>query len=1123
MHRCQAKNPEQFRNERDAIPEVRNTDGQLLAPNGRPSKIQNLELWRTIRHPNFKKWFGDWELAATGIDTIVGKDGKVNYDTAKKIASGIISGSVQTANEQRQQAQVRGGSRNVEASVILTGKERTKPTASRGSERFEGIARQEEALERYAKHEKIWLDEKADNRKFVNSGKESRVYDNGDTVRKFTDPRSINRGVTPLDHLNNITSFDAVFPETAYTVEGFARDASGKLKFVTTQPFIVGRLSTPAEIERAMKDRGFTKIDSETFENADYVVHDLAPRNVIFDPESSQAFVIDANVTQKKAENETYSVNDVSKVVDENGEPLVVYHGTPDSRGIYKHGFRTRKEAIFNDQQDEPQKSFFFSDDVRVADTYADPLRSSDYQNAEPETLPLFINIREATMLNLRGARWRQVDDAIVSAKKAGHDGLVIRNVVDPYNLPEATPRTRRSMTTYVAFAPNQIKSIFNRGTFDADEDSILKMVAWHGSPHRFDKFSTEKIGTGEGNQAYGHGLYFSDKEAIADYYKENLTRSLDIPPNPFGFYQGGSFYTRRNGLYYEITSLGENKEVTKDRYTTAFVHAQAEFAATPKSGAKYRVDLKPAEDEYLLWDKPLSQQSEKVKNAFRRVRDELLDTFYHNAKSGITYDLARKGEQSVVHGGLWYQRLQNTNIGGNSIGSAKKVSDALASSGIRGIKYLDGSSRGGGKSVWRKGADESKYHYLTQGVADNYLESRNGDLAAAIVSLKEVADKSQQYADAARALENGDLSYEQNEQTYNYVIFDDADVEIEEVLHSISYAKEQRRLWIDRVNDFFRGNEWQNAVRIFDRTPLMLKEIGVPANSLYITPSVIEKLRGDHGLSAANVAELFDDLINPIMVFDSASQAGSKVVVTAQKDYKGEPIIVSIKPNGEVTVKTTATGKAVGETANILTSAYGKPNAGLQRWIDDGLLRYRNTDKGKTWWHGQNRLQLPTRDSRDTTSKNKVLTQDDFVNTPLFKRRTAEDSAEQKELTFYSTNDLVDRLDPSQIQLDENGELRMDAKAAEVWRRLDIHYTEEVLGKAGNDNVFMGLALSAKQITDRTNFYREQIEPQFIEAGHTDESLTGIRALMTGLDDLAKVSKKQAVNKSANWGLALV
>jgi N12 class adenine-specific DNA methylase len=49
---------------------------------------------------------------------------------------------------------------------------------------------------------------------------------------------------------------------------------------------------------------------------------------------------------------------------------------------------------------------------------------------------------------------------------------------------------------------------------------------AWHGSPYKFDRFDSSKIGTGEGNQAFGHGLYFTDKEAIAEHYANTISRN---------------------------------------------------------------------------------------------------------------------------------------------------------------------------------------------------------------------------------------------------------------------------------------------------------------------------------------------------------------------------------------------------------------------------------------------------------------------------------------------------------------------------------------------------------------------------------------------------------------------
>jgi tRNA nucleotidyltransferase/poly(A) polymerase len=44
-------------------------------------------------------------------------------------------------------------------------------------------------------------------------------------------------------------------------------------------------------------------------------------------------------------------------------------------------------------------------------------------------------------------------------------------------------------------------------------------LTLYHGSPHKFDKFSTEHMGTGEGAQAFGWGLYFTELQDIAHHY----------------------------------------------------------------------------------------------------------------------------------------------------------------------------------------------------------------------------------------------------------------------------------------------------------------------------------------------------------------------------------------------------------------------------------------------------------------------------------------------------------------------------------------------------------------------------------------------------------------------------
>ncbi len=63
----------------------------------------------------------------------------------------------------------------------------------------------------------------------------------------------------------------------------------------------------------------------------------------------------------------------------------------------------------------------------------------------------------------------------------------------------------------------------------------------WHGSPYQFDRFSMDKIGTGEGAQVYGHGLYFAEAKPTAESYRDVLSRDrpgslyeveLDVDPD---------------------------------------------------------------------------------------------------------------------------------------------------------------------------------------------------------------------------------------------------------------------------------------------------------------------------------------------------------------------------------------------------------------------------------------------------------------------------------------------------------------------------------------------------------------------------------------------------------------
>ncbi len=64
---------------------------------------------------------------------------------------------------------------------------------------------------------------------------------------------------------------------------------------------------------------------------------------------------------------------------------------------------------------------------------------------------------------------------------------------------------------------------------------STFSIRAYHGTPHKVDRFSTEKIGTGEGNQAFGWGIYFAESPAVAEEYRRTLGQKRGTQGNVYG------------------------------------------------------------------------------------------------------------------------------------------------------------------------------------------------------------------------------------------------------------------------------------------------------------------------------------------------------------------------------------------------------------------------------------------------------------------------------------------------------------------------------------------------------------------------------------------------------------
>src|SRR6185369_2031340 len=263
----------------------------------------------------------------------------------------------------------------------------------------------------------------------------------------------------------------------------------------------------------------------------------------------------------------------------------------------------------------------------------------------------------------------------------------------------------------------------------------MLFQSAYHGSPHTFDKFSTSAMGTGEGAQAYGWGLYFAGNKEVAEYYRDALTKvtatgqstdqyKIDGVLKEFGEYESRS-------PYYEA-SMGKLDDYIKSWEKWPEQHPGNEAAAklaeknlekaksligkkveqVKKDGRLYHVELAPSEDEYLLWDKPLSEQSEKVRaaltQAYKNKQQEWVSYSKENPDAGLADKKYNDLAEQVARLAQAYDAIngERNNSGADTYhamqsmfgSSHKAASEYLHSLGIRGIKYLDGTSRGKGE-----------------------------------------------------------------------------------------------------------------------------------------------------------------------------------------------------------------------------------------------------------------------------------------------------------------------------------------------------------------------------------------------------------------------------------------
>ena len=300
---------------------------------------------------------------------------------------------------------------------------------------------------------------------------------------------------------------------------------------------------------------------------------------------------------------------------------------------------------------------------------------------------------------------------------------------------------TRRGLQ--LPYQVNQSSGYFNKSIPNENDlsnyrnanSNIFYQSAWHGSPHDFDTFDLGAIGTGEGNQAHGWGLYFAKDKKVSDLYRRELSLihdvdkgtlfKVDVPDTKTMIDEQQSLNIlskeTKQSLNAAINALPEQeKEVFINEYTNSPLFNHYAKKEIDELGSKFNqldTEYNLLKDKYLdkyiegelntITQRTINRLAEKYNIDLKALKENpssikdvknQLDTMWFNAFT--EYGMASKKYREIYWGKYkedFSTLLNDSGINGRdfylalskALGGAKKASEHLNEYGVKGITYV--------------------------------------------------------------------------------------------------------------------------------------------------------------------------------------------------------------------------------------------------------------------------------------------------------------------------------------------------------------------------------------------------------------------------------------------------
>lgn len=564
------------------------TQQWLKSPNGKPTKLTQSQ-WVLVRTENFKRWFGDWENDPDHASAAV--DGETN-----------------------------------EPSVLYHGTQKAGFSVFDPGSRSAGYAASV-----------FFTSEHIVARSYAGNSDEAQILDEEFDEDGYAQEMALERGVYPV-FLNirnpNISDFEGanwdgtrhgqlaveMSPDDEGYEEGHENlidDENGRRYFFLNERHLAQELADKfegAQVISAPEAHGTTNSlveEAKRYKNDGAIIYDVVDEGkfgdggqssnvfVVFDGKQIKSATRNVGTFSLSSEDIRYSMSQnskdenfktwfaQSKAVDDKGNALILYHGTP------------------NDFSSFDTFPAFFTPDADAAFAYAKGqfARDNDPSGPGPSIMPVhlsLLNPKIYTEQELKSSlgvyedgwiEWVNFDEVSYALISQGYDGVIIRDALD-YSGGDRLNVERRRYDQYVVFKPQQIKSALgNDGSFNTlssdircsmgrSESADANFQKWfgqskvvgltgqplqvyHGTQRDFSSFDPDMQGDTVNSQ--DAGFFFTNYPKEADCYAEMDWDKENPQPNVMPVY-----LSLQNPKFIDIGGLhkpGESPGVWYDEY----------------------------------------------------------------------------------------------------------------------------------------------------------------------------------------------------------------------------------------------------------------------------------------------------------------------------------------------------------------------------------------------------------------------------------------------------------------------------------------------------------------------------------------------------------------------------